>query len=413
MNVLTIIILLLLFIINYCLQRSIIAPTVVTNAVWLMLLLIYNTADHGLYALSDRFYIIVIIWNLGFSLAALLTSKFKIIVPSSMNRENPEKLGNSLLWIMCVCLIVSICGLYYIGHSLNSENVFAGVRQNSVSILNGEKPLDIPVYFRIANVVVAYAIVVVGSLLLIRGDKRKIVIFCCILVSIYTLFRSSKSTVVQLMFFFLTLYIIRKGISRKLIIRFFGAFVLMMLLAHLLRAGEEKATNYDFAHMLAVYLLSPLPAFDYVSSNQINLIQDFHGEYTFRALIPYLNLFGYNLTGNSDPFNLHFWTFTPLPVNVYTIFFSFFVDFGYPGIIASSLFYGFFFTFLWKGCKKKIPMYQVAYSSCFYILAFQFFTDYLFQFFWTNVLTLVFTIIFFTHVCVRKDSFIKYDFSTR
>ena len=42
--------------------------------------------------------------------------------------------------------------------------------------------------------------------------------------------------------------------------------------------------------------------------------------------VPYLQLFGINVEGNPDPFNLYNWTNTPLPVNVYTAMFSYYID---------------------------------------------------------------------------------------
>lgn len=248
-----------------------------------------------------------------------------------------------------------------------------------------------------AQSIASYSIVVIGTLFFFRGNKSFAVKIALLLIIAFTLFRSNKYAVVQLLFFFATLSILINGISKKMALSFLMVFLIMMLAAHLMRAGSDKAAEFDLGKMLAVYLLSPLPAFDIVSTGHAALIEDFNGEYTFRAFIPYLNLLGFNLVGNSDPFNLHFWTNTPLPVNVYTIFFSFHTDFGIYGIIFASLFYGIFFGILWKGCEKKIPMFQVAYASCFYILAFQFFADFLLMYFWTNALTLIFIFFFFTH----------------
>lgn len=60
------------------------------------------------------------------------------------------------------------------------------------------------------------------------------------------------------------------------------------------------------------------------------------------------------MEGNPDPFNLHNWTYTPLPVNVYTIMFSYYVDWGYWGIIIFSILLGAFWGGIWKGVKKDI-----------------------------------------------------------
>lgn len=398
MSIIAILLISTILFVNAKIYKNILAPAVITNIVWLLLLIIYNTVDHGLRPLSDYFYWIVLIWNLGFTIGSCLINKLYLPVHGSMTMLNRHRIGSILLWVMILSLLLSIYGLYLIGSSLNPGNIFAGIRQNSVSILNGEEPsVILPIYISMAQSIASYSVVVIGTLFFFRGNKSFAVKIALSLIILYTLFRSNKLSVVQVLFFISTLVILKNNISKKMIFYFLIAFLIMMLGAHLMRAGGDKAAEFDLGKMLAVYLLSPLPAFDIVSTSNTVLIEDFNGEYTFRAFIPYLNLLGFNLVGNSDPFNLHFWTNTPLPVNVYTVFFSFHTDFGIYGIVFASLFYGIFFGILWKGCKKKIPMFQVAYASCFYILAFQFFADYLFMFFWTNALTLLFIFFFFTH----------------
>lgn len=398
MSIIAILIVSTILFVNAKIYKKILAPAVITNIVWLLLLIIYNTVDHGLRPLSDYFYCIVLIWNLGFTIGSCLINKLYLPVHGSMTMLNRRRIGSVLLWVMILSLLLSIYGLYLIGSSLNPDNIFAGIRQNSVSILNGEEPsVILPIYISMAQSIASYSIVVIGTLFFFRGNKSFAVKIALLLIIAFTLFRSNKYAVVQLLFFFATLSILINGISKKMALSFLMVFLIMMLAAHLMRAGSDKAAEFDLGKMLAVYLLSPLPAFDIVSTGHAALIEDFNGEYTFRAFIPYLNLLGFNLVGNSDPFNLHFWTNTPLPVNVYTIFFSFHTDFGIYGIIFASLFYGIFFGILWKGCEKKIPMFQVAYASCFYILAFQFFADFLLMYFWTNALTLIFIFFFFTH----------------
>lgn len=400
MNIITIGILLILLVLSYTVSKSILAPAVVTNFIWTVLLLIYNTVDHGLYTLSDKFYFIVLLWTGGFTISALFTEKIRIRIPRAMKSLNKEGLGNKLLWVMVIALCLSIYGQYLIGNNLNSDNVFAGIRQHSVSMLNGEEAsIILPAYISVAKMLAPFAVIVIGTLFFLREDRRFLVIIGLVLLVVYVLFRSNKLAVVELIFSLFGLYVLKKGITRKKIIYFFSIFVVFMLLAHLMRRKEDN-TSVDLVHILSVYLLSPLPAFDNILNNSsIRLIEDFNGEYTFRAFIPYLNLLGFNLVGNSDPFNLHFWTYTPLPVNVYTIFFSFYADFGTMGIVVASIAYGAFFGFLWNGggWRHNIPMFQMAYAVFFYTLIFQFFADFLFHYFWNTALALSFIFFFFTH----------------
>lgn len=404
MAFIAILILLLLLALNVKLDPRLLAPAVVTNLVWLILLIIYNCVDHGLYALSDHFYGIVILWNVGFSISAYVGSNIKFKVPKAMLGLNRKSTSNIWLVVMIICLCMIIIGLYKIGSAVNPDNVFSGVRQNSVNVLHGEEPeIQLPIYIRVAQIIGTYAIIVIGTILIIRGDKRLIVKCAVLLLVMATLMRSNKSVMAQLLFFFVSLTVLVNGISRKKIFGFLSVAIILMGLAHLLRQSSGSSQEFDLGRMLAVYLLSPMPAFDYVSTAPITLIEDFNGEYTFRAFISYINLLGFNLVGNRDPFNLLFWTNTPLPTNVYTIFFSPYTDFGIAGIIGASIIYGLFFGLLWNGCKKNIAVFKVSYASMFYVIAFQFFTDFLFTFFWVNALNIAFTFFFFTRFSVGDN----------
>lgn len=104
------------------------------------------------------------------------------------------------------------------------------------------------------------------------------------------------------------------------------------------------------------------------------------------------------MEGNPDPFNLYNWTNTPLPVNVYTAMFSYYIDFGFGGIFIFSVLTGAFWGVLYKYAKLQYPIFQNLYAILFYILAFQFFSDYLFQFLGANVATILFAIWIYSHV---------------
>ena len=55
MNIITILILFTFLVISGKMAKDLIHPAVITSALWSTLLLIYNTLDHGLYQLSDKF----------------------------------------------------------------------------------------------------------------------------------------------------------------------------------------------------------------------------------------------------------------------------------------------------------------------------------------------------------------------
>lgn len=66
MSFVVIIILLLLACATYGIFKTISHPAFITSFLWFCILLIYQTVDHGLYALSDKLYGVLLLWNIGF-----------------------------------------------------------------------------------------------------------------------------------------------------------------------------------------------------------------------------------------------------------------------------------------------------------------------------------------------------------
>ena len=69
MSFIVIIILLLLACASYGIFKTISHPAFITSFLWFCILLIYQTVDHGLYDLSDKFYGVLLLWNIGFYFA--------------------------------------------------------------------------------------------------------------------------------------------------------------------------------------------------------------------------------------------------------------------------------------------------------------------------------------------------------
>jgi len=301
---------------------------------------------------------------------------------------------------MIISLIVAIYGLYIKGIYYNENNFFYGIRAAGVASLNGEEEtFKLPFYIHIPSVLASYALIV---FLALYDDKKKKIyyILFAILLVIFFIFRSNKSVIAQLLFSLLVIHCIGKKTSFKGLLIYIVGFISLMLAAHLLRSKDSS--EFDIANFISVYLLSPLPGFDNILNNHYNYISSFNGEYTFRFFIPYLQLLGFNVELNPDSFNLHNWTYTPLPVNVYTIMFNFYVDYGLVGIFCFSTFLGAFFGGLYKYAKCNFQMFKVLYANFFYILVFQFFSDNFFTFIGSVIAAILFTLFMYLHMAFRK-----------
>ena len=366
---------------------------------WFCILLIYQTVDHGLYVLSDKFYGVLLLWNIGFCFSSLAICyvRFPVFVNWRYDRYNSGM--KILLPIFIISLIIAIYGLYIKGNFYNSDNIFRGIRESSVLAMEGEDDFQYPIYVTFAMAVVGQSVAVLISLLYVGKKKNLFVVIYACLVLVFFVMRSNKYAMVQLLLAFLAISFYNNTISKRKFLIYLVCFLGLMLTVHLLRASDDY--EFDFVKFISVYFLAPLPAFDNVLNTHINYISDFHGEYTLRFIIPFLQILGFSVEGNPDPFNLHNWTYTPLPVNVYTIMFSYYVDWGYWGIVIFSILLGTFWGGIWKGMEKGYKVALIIYSSFFYMLVFQFFADFFFQYFLVTFQTILFALFLFfsNHTC--------------
>ncbi|MDD2621662.1 MAG: O-antigen polymerase [Bacteroidales bacterium] len=399
MNIITIVLLFSMLIVSYKLTRNIIHPAVITNAVWAIILTIYNFVDHGLFELSDKFYFVLLIWTFTFSFFTLLFNFVKVPFPSRLKGPSNKNLVKWLIPITIVCLCLSIISLIQKGLFYNPENLFAGIRAASVSDLNGEELLiHIPFYISIANTVSNFAFLLL--LLLLFVDKTyKITDFKIItlffLIIIYYILRSNKTVMAQILLSFFCILIIYRKLTVKKTALFFAVFFILMMLSHLLR---RSVGGFNFINFITAYLLAPLPAFDGVLSGNTQFIHSFNGEYTFRFLVPFLQLIDADIVGNPDPFNLYNWTKTPININVYTIMFSYYVDFGLFGIFLFAAILGTFWGILYQYMRFGYSVGILVYVAFFYMLVFQFFSDSFFQFFFITVTIILLVIALFIKI---------------
>lgn len=139
--------------------------------------------------------------------------------------------------------------------------------------------------------------------------------------------------------------------------------------------ADRSFYDYDYLSFIQIYLLSPMAAFDSVLTGDMIVKSDIFGEFTFNA---FTRLFYGN---NNDLFSLERWAYVPLPTNVYTIMFDYYVDFGYCGILFFSIFMGAFFGYFYSFYRRNISCFCLLYPFLFFLLVIQFFHNALSLFF--------------------------------
>ncbi|MBO7457986.1 MAG: oligosaccharide repeat unit polymerase [Paludibacteraceae bacterium] len=397
----TIGILFLLLAVSYFFTRSIIHPGVVTSGIWLILLLIYNAADFELYKLSDEFYQAVLSWTCPFCLASLINQRTSSFVLHSIAGDANAVTLSRIKPLLIFALILASLALIYRGMLFNSSNIFNGIRQASVATLSGDEdaipfPIWLKPFVELANTA---ALPVCMYMLVIKKDWSRYSKILLGLLIFFFLLRSNKNVIAQIGLAFVCLMLLEQTIAKKKILNILIVMMIVMIGVSYIRRLGIRGDGFIITEFIAQYLLAPLPAFDSVLHSS-SLIEDFHGEYTFRAFIKIIQIFNPLVVGNSDPFNLGNWVFTPIPVNVYTVLFPFYEDFGYTGLVCFAIILGGIAGILYKHAIKGYLISKLIYSCMFYTLVFQFFADNFFQFFWTNM-----TYVFFCIMLVYRGGF--------
>lgn len=399
MEIVSIIVFALLLCYSYYRARTVLHPAVVTAALWLVLLVLYQILDHGLYALSNRFYAALLCWGVPLCISSLVVQRINVPIPIVARGEANKNTVAVLKPLVAVCALIAFAAILYRGYVYNPSNIFQGIRTASVSSMRGDTLIvSFPMWVGLSIEITSMLLLPMCLyLLFIKHDRNWISIGLTILLIIYTIARSNKFAIAQMGMAFLCIMWYQKRINKRNFLFVILALFVLFMLAHMLRRSGGSS-GFVFLDFITMYLFAPLPAMDTVLNLNHSLIDQFHGEYTFRAMIRFMQWFNPNIVGNADPFNLDYWVNTPIPVNVYTAMFSFYADFGYIGLIVFGGLYGLFSGIVFKHAQSGNSASLLIYSCLFYILIFQFFADFGMTYFWSIVGLILGCTILFTKV---------------
>ena len=179
--------------------KSILHPASITSCLWLVLVSVYSFIDHGLYSLSDKFYIALLLWTVPLCLISLFAYKYKYSLPKAISRPYPNNSIRIIYPIMIVCVVFATYGLYLKGLHYNSSNFFAGIRALSVATLNGEEDtFQAPLYIKISTILAQYSLIVLLSIWHKKKNYMPYIFF----------------VVVVFAFFFIVVNILKENVNR-------------------------------------------------------------------------------------------------------------------------------------------------------------------------------------------------------
>jgi oligosaccharide repeat unit polymerase len=197
------------------------------------------------------------------------------------------------------------------------------------------------------------------------NTKRVMLLFCLnILLGLSSMAKTSLFTTIIASVFVLAY---NGKVSKSIFAYVFVGFIALTVLFNNLRSFSGDAGSNQ-ADVISIYLLSPIPAFD----TAVNLHEvSYDGSSTFRFFFQVLQSCGFDVTVKRT---VQEFVNVPLPTNVYTIFYQYYLDFGYIGILIFGIINGWIYGYVY-GKMNESPSLKLFYSYLFVTLCLQFFNE--------------------------------------
>jgi oligosaccharide repeat unit polymerase len=378
---LAIIIHLLLAAVNFKISANKAYPPLLYSLLWLLILLSFYLVKEfdviEIYPLSGEILAIFIAGSIIFSIGGIVSTLLYFDSElSSHQRPVPYQLeinkffDTTLFLIPLVFLPAFLFRSWQIYDSSNISNFFVGLRTELVYGEENYGPLKYLITFAVFNSTYRFAL---------NSDtksKKFKTIISLIIAIVYSIFSTSRTA-----FFFLLLTILGLKIFRSQFkLRHLAFFTLIILTIYMVfdlmlaKAGSIDDSLFDNLGSIQIiflqYLLGPLSAFDKFLSEPSYL---HYGENVFRTLYAVL----YNLGISSAPPTELIQEFIPVPflTNVYTVYYTYIIDFGIIGAFIFIFLFGLIHSSLFYKAKTGHPYYIYFYAILVHPLITSFFND--------------------------------------
>lgn len=356
--------------------KNVFSPYSITLLIWDFIFGLYLFWDNGLYRISGRFELAISIWIALFVLTSVALETYCPLFPQ---KDDEGRFNNRLfncLFIITI-IIAPFVIIYTIRQAMNngiSDNIFFNLRfrpddgsVGEVGILKYISPLTMVLLYVSYN----------------EEMKKWIRLTLLLLCLLFALMSFAKTTLFfTILPIFYILYTKGKLHIKYLLFALIFFLFIIVLVANL--KSFDGTSDSTPSQILAVYLVSPMVAFD---KFEMVLTTTEFGEYTFRFFYQLLSSFGFDVTAKDtvQPF-----VNVPYSTNVYTILYQYYLDFGYFGVAFFAVFDSLLFSIIYIKSNKN-RMYRVMYAYCVPIIYEQFFNELFFQtlssflqvFFWT------------------------------
>lgn len=366
--------------------KDIVNPISITSFTWLLFLFLYNIisiGNEGYRKLSTLFYLSVIIYIATFSLVCLLFIKN---VKQNQNRNIfnldtinvSRNLVEGIIWFAILANVYYILTLFNYAGTFNVIDVIYHIRNSA----RGDGSAAFSSAIKLGSLLFNFSPLILCYVFLydVKIKKYKVAILISEIFFI-SLLLATKGRILR--FAILMIIILRKKLSKR---KFYFSMIIMIpifiILISILTIGRDHTyfEMYSVEDYIFLYLLSPIPAFDRLISGELSYFSNGFGVRIFsfmyeKIINPLFDINPYYV----DPGYIYVTTeHGKITTNVETILGSYYMDFGFVGVIICGLIMGTIFGFSYKKMRStKKSEYTIFYVLNVPYLFFQTFGDFL------------------------------------
>lgn len=382
MLVVTLTLLFLLSFIGIFISKSMLSPEFISPFGWGVILLLYLVLNHGLYNLSDKVLIIVLLWNFSLFLGVLITRFFLMLKNKKIKNKRSEADFNLLsfgvyrfyYWVSIIGLFPTLYITYKQTLSIGGD-FFYSLRMANTGIVETDISLGVFAY----TYVFAYIAFFASFIFMKDGSSKKRFIVLLIINLVLAFVTVSKSAFLFLIIPISVIYLIKnkRFLPNLKVIKYVFLTLLLMISIQTIRESESS-NKAEGSIVLYTYLLGGLPALDKIVNSEMTSAQ--FGQHTLALMVNIEKKLGFIETISkkySNDITYDSYLYVPYPTNVYTAIGPIWLDFKYYGVIFFSFLIGLLTGyFYYKAIKDDWA--RIVYGYLFCVLILQFFGEYIF-----------------------------------
>lgn len=372
-----------IFGVNYYVGKNLFYPPAIFTLIWTIVILSYvlflsNHTTSSAFFLETKTLFVFLIGEILFSISGLLTYKHQSVAITSVKFELKHKLDHWLFIILIIMLPVYIKAIINVvdNSKLANVNFYLALRHEYVN--NGVNLGFLDYLNTISVFSFAFLQYKLNFLTENKKSNRRTLykILFYITVFTYAFLSTGRTYFVLLLSIYLSVKVIAKSIKKYHIITASVLFLIIFIAnAFILGKGasvDDSASENvtSIFENFTIYFLGGAYGFD--SSVKSGFVYEY-GENVFRFFITVAHSFG--LTDTKPKELVMPYITNPIISNVYTLYYNYFKDFGFLGLLF-NLIWGFVHTTFYYKAKLKPTFLNVYFFALLmYPLLMSFFQD--------------------------------------